>query len=262
MNKSKFLATEHLLFKYESTAPLGQFSPPSNIYLSKLRTDYALDNIQQHKNKDFDHALAILDWVNHLWDHDGINTPSQNDPISILQEAATGKKFRCVEYAIVLTGVLAALGYPARVLGLMTADVETREFGAGHVVTEVYLPQLQKWAMLDGQWNVAPLVANKPADAVEFAKALSKTPDEINLETNSSTDLSRYLNWIEPYLYYFTARLGNIYGKTQNSPLIRLAPLGAIEPQVFQRNTPLQAALFTHNATMFYPRPVISDDLS
>jgi transglutaminase-like putative cysteine protease len=260
IHNERSATTDRLYFEYESTAPIGCFSPPSNIYLSRLRTDYALDGIQPDKNGDFEHVLAILDWVNRRWDHDGVNTPSQNDPISILQEAATGKQFRCVEYAIVLAGVLAALGYPSRVLGLMTADVATRESGAGHVVTEVYLEQHQKWAMLDGQWNVAPLVADKPANAVELAKALAESPDQAGLTSISTTDQSYYFNWIKPYLYYFTARLGNIYGNAQNSPIIRLAPLNAIEPQVFQRSHPMQAALFTHNATMFYPRPVACDD--
>lgn len=59
-----------------------------------------------------------MNWVHHQWRHDGGNEPIKNDAISILEEARTGKNFRCVEYGTVVTACLNAVGLNSRVLGL------------------------------------------------------------------------------------------------------------------------------------------------
>jgi len=100
----------------------------------------------------------LLNWTNKRWEHSGNNTPKESDAISILKEAETGKKFRCVEYAIVLSSALKSIGIPARTLGLKTKDVDKTRYGAGHVVTEAYLTDFNKWIFLDGQMNYAPFL--------------------------------------------------------------------------------------------------------
>nr|WP_315490659.1 transglutaminase-like domain-containing protein [uncultured Rhodoferax sp.] len=233
------------------------FSSTANPYLTELRTRYSLDVVANAKTSDFDRVLAVANWVRGRWEHNGVNTPQNSDPISILQEASNGKQFRCVEYSIVLWGALAAVGYPSRILGLMTADVETREYGAGHVVTEVYLPDLAKWVMVDGQWNVIPLIAGKPVSALELAQALASKTDALSVASFASTDAQAYFQWVKPYLYYFTASLDNSFFPHPNGRSIRLAPLGAKEPLVFQRKYPMSTALLTHKAALFYPSPTL-----
>lgn len=237
--------------------PPARFSPTASAYLSSLRTDYELDTVVPGKASDSDRVLAVTHWVSARWAHNGVNTPTQNDPISILKEAASGRQFRCVEYSIVLAGALASLGYPSRVLGLMTADVETRESCAGHVVTEAYFHDLKKWVMLDGQFDAMPIVQNIPVNAIELAQALYSDSKAVRLASLSSPDSSEYFGWVKPYFYYFTSSLDNRYGIKRDQQIIRLAPIGAREPRVFQRNHPLQAAqFFTHSALAFYPHAI------
>lgn len=233
------------------------FNAPSNPYLTAMRKEFALESLVTNKTSDIERILSVARWVRSRWNHNGSNTPEKHDPISVLREAATGKEFRCVEYAVVLSGALNALGYPSRVLGLMTIDVETRPVGAGHVVSEVYVPDLKKWVMVDGQWNVVPLVSGLPANAVELAEALATRPKTVDMASFSGDDHSQYVSWIEPYLYFFTASIDNTYDGEHSNGAVRLAPMGATEPTVFQLKYPMQHALFTHNVTSFYPVPTI-----
>jgi transglutaminase-like putative cysteine protease len=139
-----------LAFDQSSTNEISQFkwSTPSDPYLTKLRVDYKLDDVIAGKTNDFEKIQAICHWVHGRWKHDGSNQPEKSDAISILQKAAEGKCFRCVEYSIVTSAALNAVGIPARSLDLMRKDVETCWFSAGHVVTEAYLRERNKWMMV------------------------------------------------------------------------------------------------------------------
>ena len=131
---------------YSNDAPdtLYQFQyadTTGNDYLKELRTSYNLEQLIAGKTDELDKIKTILDWTSKQWSHDGSNTPSKHDAITILAEARQGKQFRCVEYGIVATAALNSIGIPARTLGLKTRDVEKVMRGAGHVVTEVYSNQ-------------------------------------------------------------------------------------------------------------------------
>ena len=116
----------------------------TNAYLDLLRSKYPIDSLVSDAKNDTEKALRIVHWVHSQWQHNGSNKPQNGDAVSILAEAKDGKNFRCVEYGIVATACLNAAGLKARIVGLTTKDVETRQYGAGHVLLEVYLNDLQK----------------------------------------------------------------------------------------------------------------------
>lgn len=253
---------QHIKFASDSSPGESvtlRFSHSDHAYLKRLRATYRLDSIVKHAASDFDRVQVLSGWVRSQWEHNGSNEPLKSDPISILEEAKQGKRFRCVEYAIVLAGALNAVGIPARVLGLMTSDVETREFGAGHVVAEAYLSDQQKWVMVDGQWDAIPMQGDKPLSAVEFALALQddwQALDVLSLPAESKTD---YFRWIQPYLFYFRSFLDNRIDRKEGAPGLMLVPLGARNPTVFQIKYPLGALDYTHSPAGFYSAPVIED---
>ncbi|MCB2377930.1 transglutaminase-like domain-containing protein [Hymenobacter sp. BT635] len=233
-----------------------QFSSSDEAYLVTLRENYALNDIIAGKTTDFDKARTLCTWVHNRWVHDGHVRAKKPDPLSILKEADMGSNFQCIEYSIVLSGVLTAVGIPARAVYLKTADSETRRQGAGHAVTEVWLRDQQKWAMLDGQWDAVPLLDNEPINAIELQKALSTNNPALRIETASNTRAKTYFNWISPYLYYFDTVLDNRFGiKTQPSGVM-LVPNGAKCPTVFQRDTPIRRMRYTNSVATFYSRPL------
>ena len=55
-------------------------------YLQVLRSQFKLDDIIAGYHTDYEQALAMMNWVHHLWRHNGDNEPVKSDPISILTE--------------------------------------------------------------------------------------------------------------------------------------------------------------------------------
>ena len=109
-----------------------------------------------------------------------------------MKEARGGKKFRCVEYGIVASTALQSLNFKARVLGLKTADVETKKYGAGHVLAEVWMPQFNKWVLIDGQFNLMPILENVPLNAVEFQQAISENKNYKLIDINELKTIQIY----------------------------------------------------------------------
>ncbi len=232
-----------------------QRSTPDDSYMTRLRSLYALDEVVKGKRSDYEKVRALSAWVRKRWEHNGSNEPQKQDPISILQEAAGGKRFRCVEYSVVLSAALNAVGIPARVLGLKTEDVETRESGAGHVVTEAYLADKEKWIMVDGQWDVIPTLKGQPLNAVELQEALSKNAKGLGVESLSGAKAEKYFAWVAPYLFYFDTRFDSRIEGATHARSLMLVPVGAKEPTVFQKKHSLKSMVYTNSLRAFYARP-------
>ncbi|RYU79551.1 transglutaminase-like domain-containing protein [Hymenobacter persicinus] len=234
-----------------------QRSTPDEPYLMKLYSSYALEDVVAGKDTDLAKVQAVCTWVHNRWVHDGRGEAKKADPLSILHDADMGQQFQCVEYSIVVVGTLTALGIPARPLFLKTADVETRREGAGHAVAEAWLRDQQKWVMVDGQWDVVPMLNDTPLNAVELQAALANKTPGLSVATSSNTKARPYFNWVADYLYYFDTVLDTRFGvKTAPSGLM-LVPLGAKNPTVFQHDTPIHRMRYTHSISTFY-QPVPS----
>jgi hypothetical protein len=241
-------------FLYEQTQ--------QNEYLQTLREQYELDKVVAGAANDTEKALRIVNWVHQQWQHNGSNEPSKSDALTILEEARQGKNFRCVEYGIVTTAALNAVGLPSRTMGLKMKDVETIESGAGHVVMEVYLKDINKWVMLDGQFDAMPVLNNVPLNAVEFQQAIANNYDALEIRSLSGTSKSNYVAWVYPYLYYFDVRFDNREGIALERETIdtksnlMLVPIGAKLPKVFQVKYPMDMYKYTNSLTDFYESPV------
>lgn len=233
----------------------------NNEYLNLLRSKYPIDSLVKGAKTDIERTQKILHWVHNQWKHNGSNEPQKRDAISILEEAKNGKEFRCVEYGIVTTACLNAIGLKARTLGLKTKDVETTQYGAGHVLLEVFLNDKRKWVLIDGQWDAMPMLNNIPLNAVEFQQAIVENYK--GLEINTSLDISKrqYVEWIYPYLYYFDISFDNREGNDRNTNRINgkqslmLVPLGAIKPTIFQIKDKIDNCIYTNSLIDFYGLP-------
>lgn len=237
---------------------------PRNEFLETLRTTYGIDRLVQNSRDDAESARRIIHWVHQQWQHDGLNEPSHSDALTILREAREGKQFRCVEYAIVTTACLAAVGLNARTVGLYSHDVETKPVAAAHVVTEVFLKDFQKWAYVDAEWDVMPVENGFPLNAIELGKAIDRNDPDLTIMSQSGTTKAAYLEWIQPYLYYLDVAVDNsqtVAGTDFNSkeaPRLMLVPLGAKEPRIFQRHFRIDNCFYTNSETDFYEDPADS----
>ena len=228
-----------------------QRSAPGDPYLTKLREGYALAELVKGTRNDYEKVRAVSRWVRTRWEHNGSNMPEKPDPISILEEAKQGKRFRCVEYSAVLAAALEAVGVRARVLSLLTEDVETRESGAAHVVAEAYLSDKKRWVMVDGQWDVIPTLKGRPLGAVEFQRALAKREKGLGVDTFSDVKADGYFEWVAPYLFYFITKFDGRYGVAASRKELVLVPVGAKEPKVVQRKWPIGDVVYTNSLRAF-----------
>lgn len=240
---------------------------PDDANLAALRTKYDLDRVVAGATDDYDKLRRLLKWTHDRWQHNGNNEPSKSDPLTILTEAEQGKRFRCVEYGIVLAGCAQAMGMPARVLGLKRKDVETAKSGAGHVVTEIWLESKKKWVFADGQWDAIPEKDGMPLNAIEFQAAFAKNDPALKIRSSSDTNADDYIAWVVPYLYYFdfnldqrlfadsTDHANNAQRNQPRKGKLMLVPKGTKNPTVFQRKMPIKNTTYTSNPNVFYAPP-------
>ena len=153
---------------------------------------------------------------------------------------------------------LASLGLKVRTLGLMTKDVSDVKSGAGHVANEVYLKDLKKWVFIDPQWDVITTFEGIPLSAIELQNHISYNKNFELLNPNKTTSKEAYKKWIGPYLYFFTTTLNNqkvgIWDRIiGNKKQLTLLPIGASEPQYFQKIMRIRTAYYTNSTKDFYP---------
>lgn len=184
-----------------------------NTYLKKLRADYGLDSMVSNYTNELDKIKAILAWSHTRWTHNGFNTPTVSNPLTILHEAKDGKSFRCVEYGIVASAALSSIGIPSRVLSLKTADVKRVKYGAGHVAAEVYSKEYKKWIFIDAQFDAIPVLNDLPLNAVELQQAITQNRDALKIINKDGElpkkDQEEFINWIGKYLYFLNINFNN-----------------------------------------------------
>ena len=234
---------------------------PDNPQLVALRTKYKLDEVVSSATDDYEKLRLLVKWAHDRWAHHGDNKPSGPDPLTILKEAAEGKRFRCVEYARVVAAAARAMGMPSRVLSLKREDVETASSGAGHVVAEIWLDQYKNWVFADAQWDVIPELNGRPLNAFEFQRALARNRSELVCSSSSRIREDEYIRWVTPLLFYFDFNIEQrFYSEETDAERISaprgkvmLVPVGVRKPKVFQRKFPLRNCYYISNPNAFYP---------
>jgi hypothetical protein len=245
-----------------NAATVIKYQTETSEYLEKLRKEFPLSFIDKEMN-DTEAVLAVLNWTSSRWEHNGNNSPSKNDAITILKEAETGQQFPCFAYAIVLKDQLNALGYKARTVYLKTRDAENRTSSPGHVATEVYLDDLQKWAFVDGQFNVMPTLNGIPLNAVELQDAIGNHFEAFELRSLSAkkTTKSNYVSFVYDYLYYLDTSLDNRYESEErylidDKKSIMLVPKGAkYLSRVDFWDMEVDYCIYTNSTKDFYAKP-------
>jgi hypothetical protein len=111
-------------------------------------------------------ALALLGWVASRWEHGDAHV-DRNDAVECLERVDAGERFACVEYSLVLSQALNAVGIPARRLGLRQASYHVG-IGRGHTVSEAWIDELARWVVLDGQNGLYWEDGGAPMGALEL----------------------------------------------------------------------------------------------
>lgn len=241
----------------------------NNAYLKEIRTKYKLEQKVASTKNTTEKVIIITKWVNSLWKHDGYNQPTKTDAKSILEEVEQGKNFRCTEFSIVTSACLNAIGIPTRTVSLKMKDVETREVGAGHVVVESYIQELDKWILADPQFNIIATNENNiPINSFELQELITND-EQINFISEPTLnyeplDTKEYIKWIYPYLHYADIPFDISYElekpkiKVKDKLKLMLVPLGEKYPTKFQKTMDIDFCLYSNSTKDFYQPPKIN----
>lgn len=229
-----------------SKPPQGRFSPPSNLYLTRLRRKHDLEQLVSTTRDDLERVKRVCHWVHARCVHDGSSRGLPGDPISLIDAADQGKRLRCVELATVTAGCLNAIGIPARAVSGQSRDVETRRFGAGHVFVEAWLADPGRWVFVDPEMDVVGVAKDgTPLDAVAFRQALASPEPPTDYPASMAM-----------CMYFFTTSLDQRYPLEDRSVGdLMLAPVDTTAPRKFQREPTASPEIFTHRLADFRAEP-------
>ena len=226
-----------------ATDPLRMKRPATDSEtLRTLRETYKLDAVVAGAADDLDRIRRMCRWVHARTSHQGWDGDLPSDALGLLQVAEKGGQWRCVEYGTVLAGCLNAVGIPARHMGGQARDVETIAVGAGHVFSEAWIADRQRWMFVDAQEDIIGLDSDgTPMNSVEFRNSLSRPNPPIPYPLA----LAFCMNY---FVTGFEAADG-----TRTS--IMLGPIGSKMPTKFQRMPNRAPERFTHRLADMYAPP-------
>lgn len=206
---------------------------------------------------EFEIAISAINFVHNLSKHDGDSNFDKNDPLSIYDSVEKGQNMRCVEFSVLASAILWSFGIKNRIIGLKTEDVETREYGAGHVVIEFWSVDFSKWVMADVQHAITAYYAETPLSAYEIRQCLYEKnlkPDIKQLNGNDKR--VNYLEWIKDYLYFIDTATKQDFSShdRRNDRILMLVPNNYDRPEKFQ-NSFVMNVEYTENPQDFYSEP-------
>lgn len=222
-----------------------------NPKLKTIRAEFDIDAVLAGARDDYEKLQRLAAWTSTRWEHSSTQNASNNDPLTILREAKAGGRFICMNYAVVLGGTASAYGLPARLLGLLPKDTETRT--DAHSVAEVWIPSRRKWVLADGQYGQTAELDGVPLNAVELQDAIAH---DRPVQCSQPKTCAQWLGFIEQYLYFFKIDREERWFEPFKPDQLVLIPKGAMPPKSMNGNVNVFAgAKFTSNPEVFYAAP-------
>jgi hypothetical protein len=221
--------------------------------LIELRREFVIDSVAAGAKDDYERLRLLTRWVSTRWEHSPSQMASKSDPLTILREAQKGGRFICREYAIVMAGVAAAYGMPARVINLLPRDVETRS--EAHSVAEIWLEEYHKWVLADGQYGAVGELDGTPLSGIELQAAFA---DDRPVICSAGADV--LVEW-KPFILRnaFFFKMGNDQRAFEHRTTAQLVlvPKGAPNPTKFAGGNEgvFAGAIYTSNPDSFYAPP-------
>lgn len=211
-------------------APLGLLDLPG-------RADELRALVPPPEGTAWETAVATLDWTTHRWRHANAHLEI-DDAVECLRRVDAGQRFACVEYSLVLSQALNAVGIPARRLSLRQQGYHVG-LGRGHVVSEAWIDNLGRWVVLDGQ-NGLYWIGNdgEPLGAKQLQRAARSGEQPGHVSVRDDVEDSDAHGWLS-YFAHVTSTAGTC------SP----GPFGL----VFQRDRLATSGRLEHRPGALYP---------
>jgi hypothetical protein len=233
--------------------------------LQALKKTYRLDSLTRNGNG-LETCLKAMEWTFYrLLHRDSREFYGPFNALGILDFSIANRvTVNCLCHATVLTEVLLALGFKARMVSCLPVDLDPMD---NHVVTTVYIPGLNKWVMLDPALccyitNQDGIILSIPEIRQDFIDDAPleicvggrfrnlKAPDSVS----SSFDKTEYRAYLHKNFFRFMSaeRPGPV---RDGAVFYVLVPAGFLEPNTEQTVTNkggAQIHRITNNADFFW----------
>jgi hypothetical protein len=150
-------------------------------------------------------AISLLGWVSRRWRHANAHM-DVDDAVSCLERVAAGERFACVEYGLVLSQALNAVGIPSRRLSLRQRQKHVG-LGRGHVVSEAWIDDWNRWVVLDGQngwfWTGADGIPLGMLELQKLQHAGAPTP-AVTVVTGQEFARAEVDSWFSYFAHAYT----------------------------------------------------------
>ena len=146
----------------------------------------------------FEQYLAVMDWVRRQAVVADSTQAIPGDPIAVHQAMLAGIPAQCGNFSTLYVAASTSVGLPfIRVWHFSSAD-DWNHYG--HVVNEVWVPELSRWVMLDPMNNAYVLVDGEPGSVTVVREALltgQRSRLELVVGPNAHTSSDTLLNLYE-----------------------------------------------------------------
>jgi hypothetical protein len=201
---------EILSYDHDDVSPWAEFfvfDRPSHPKIVKLRKDYKLDELVKDAKTDLDRAVALKKWTfNSLcFGRPAPKVFKDWSALSLLEGAKRKETVWCGQAAMVVQQACIALGMNCRFV-----ETGVKHNPCNHFLTEVYLREFGKWAVIDATahetFDVYYTVDGVPQSALEMHNhVVNGTLDKVTEVRPSGTtqgsdkvptNLFYYLRWL------------------------------------------------------------------
>ena len=207
-----------------------------NAQFAALKSKYPIEAVAGDGG-DFSRALNLLHWVSeNVWHKGNYDNHIPCNALDLLNYAYGNKKqnrINCLALSSILSECLLAVGLKARRVGIMPCSPYD---GDNHVVSHVFISEMNKWVMLDPTYNA--YFTNKQGEVLSLLELRDCLANQGSVFFNTEakyhnrklSEKSRTANikYFAKNLYYFTTFENSSFGKynsVENRPVL-LSPQG------------------------------------
>jgi len=197
--------------------------------LDELREAYGLAEIAGEGDTQTK-ALNLLNWVGSHTNHNGSYDSPVKNALAVLEYAydkGHQNGVNCHDLSIILTEACLAMGIQARSLWLYPADSSDID---RHVITMAYIPENEKWIMLDPSSNcyLSDMDGNILSPLEVREKLAGK--EQMYINPTAKTDYIDYINYLAKNMFHFgsiqTTKFGVFEEWQDDNPMIYFCPVG------------------------------------
>ena len=260
---------------------------PMHPLAEQLREKFKLDHVIEGGKTEFEKFLLLKEWVKrqmrqHGWSFNCLKELPGN-ALEILEYVEKGTLFHCLFHAKVFIQCCEALGYPARLVGARTTNLEfpgERTGNVGHEISEVWSNEYRKWVLMDCDTNsyyekgkiplsISELCLEKhrdggesvemvfgeyrPSNSVDTghgAKVLGtdRTPDEVR----RSEKVFMHNRAIDYYSIVLVNNRHDVFSNRYKKPeILSFAPEGIYPLLVYNNDPYVESDLWTDDSRIF-----------